>query len=156
MGVADGAVYWDKMNCWTKNELRVNSNILYNEQAFCEQNIAMNIEDIINYLKDANAKMTLRTEKNIILRESSITKHRTKLNDAPVYKLLASCDSNIIPILPKIMLGPSQEFATLCIVTGYQTKRGELVMLYGHLTSAVQRGSLVQLHIIIDDIAPRD
>ena len=115
----------------------------------------MELEDVINYLKSGNAEMMLQAEKSIILTEASIAEQRAGQDSDPAYKLVASCDSSILPMIPGMMLGPSQEFAELCIVAGCQSEDGENAKLYGHLTSAVQRGSRVQLHIVIDGMTPR-
>ena len=67
------------------------------------------------------------------------------------YKVVGSTrDLGIVRMLPELMLGPSTEFARLKI-TGSLPGSKEGILLYGHVTSSMQRSSLVQLHIEVDE-----
>ena len=77
-----------------------------------------------------------------------------RLSGAPAYKIVGSShDLSIVSLLPRVMLGPSTEFAKLKITVEFPPDSVGRTIMYGHLTNSMQNLSLIQLHIVVDEVA---
>ena len=77
-----------------------------------------------------------------------------RLSGAPAYKIVGSShDLSIVSLLPRVMLGPSTEFAKLKITAEFPPDSVGRTIMYGHLTNSMQNLSLIQLHIVVDEVA---
>ena len=77
------------------------------------------------------------------------------LSDYFSYKIIGKLsDTSIIPLLSKTMLGPNTKFKDLKIKTTLPID-GNLreISLIAHLTNSVQKSSIIELHLIINQIA---